>query len=157
MPLPATTRPSAEPPESPAVVRAKSRLGEIQQEITVCGDKLLDDSLPARELIKTARRLQRLRIVALLQQEIIVGSADPTTYRELTLLNKMTLADDDPDNPDSPMQMELAEAAERLAGVGIDPDSAGTMVRIFNTLREAMNHGRDAKPHADEPEPAQSH
>ncbi len=87
-----------------------------------------------------------------------MGSADPTTYRELSLLNKMTLADDDPENPDSPAQLEMAEASERLSSIGIDPDSAGTMVRIFNQLREAMNHGRADNPGpVADPQPDQPH
>lgn len=120
--------------------RAKSQLVEIQQQIQRAAGRLNDDDLPGKEMRDVAMQLQRLRVAALLQREIILDTADPTTYRELQLLNKMNTAGELGEDPAA--EIELAERQERVREAGIDPESASSMVRVFNALREAMDGER---------------
>jgi hypothetical protein len=124
--------------------RAESKLKEVNLQIEhLVGDLLTADE---KDIPKLTRQGQRLRVASLLLREIVMDLADPTTYRELTLLNKLlTGHDPEEEAAKEDAELEAAEVEARLAGVGVNPAAAGDLVRALNALRAVTEaHDRPA-------------
>jgi len=79
-------------------------------------------------------------VAFLVLKEITTDLADPTTYRELTLLNSMVEKNEGDDPLLRAQQEEEAEAAaQRLRNVGVTPETAMGMIRVFQSLEQVMN------------------
>lgn len=114
----------------------RTRLMELTSELR----RASDEDLP-----RIARELQLQRVSFLILREVANDLADPTTYRELQLLTKLVeKADPEEAGVRAVQEEEASAAAERLRSVGVDPESAGNMVRVFESLRKVMD-GEDAR------------
>ena len=91
------------------------------------------------DLTKLAQDLQRLRVAMLTLKEIVEDVADPNTYKELALLNKM-MTGHDPEAEALREEQERGDeqARERLDRAGLKPEQAGSMVRVLEALRSVM-------------------
>lgn len=72
-------------------------------------------------------------------REIAMDLADPTTYRELTLLNRMLTGHDPEEDAARQAQADEEEAGrQRLEDIGLEPESAGSMVKALSALERIM-------------------
>jgi hypothetical protein len=98
------------------------------------------------------RDLQRARVTKLCLKEIVTDLADPTTYREMTLLNRLITGHDPEEEAAKRMDAEAELAAQgRLDAIGVDPESAGDLVRALNALSSLMQKDKDAARDAHDP------
>lgn len=124
---------------------AQARLEAIERRIL----QLSVDAETAedKEIPRLMRELQRARVAKLCLKEIVTDLADPTTYREMTLLNKLITGVDPEEEAAKRMQLEEELAAEdRLSKVGVDPERADGLVRALNALSSLMNRNDDGPP-----------
>jgi hypothetical protein len=117
---------------------ARRRLLAVKQQIQLKSAELLEAE-PA-QMQHLTQELQRLRVAMLMLREIVEDVADPTTYRELSLLNKMiTGHDPEQEALRREQQQGQQEAEERIARVGLTPAGAGSMVRVIQSLQAVMD------------------
>lgn len=131
MALPGAT---AEP--SPEKQRADAQLREVNQQILQVVGEL--SSCDEKDIPKVTRRAQRLRVMSLMLREISTDLADPTTYRELSLLNKLVAGGEVSEEETNVLEEEAQRA--RLSDAGLDPDSASDMVRALRALETVLSH-----------------
>lgn len=105
-------------------------------------------SCEEKDIPKLSRRAQRLRVASLMLREVITDIADPTTYRELTLLNKLAASGTFEGEDEAEAALEAEAARGRLADVGLNPEDASDMVRALHALQTVMSD--DAQREADD-------
>lgn len=131
--------PDDDPPERDlTLTQARKELASKTQELR----KVTNQHQLARLVID----LQKARVLVMLLEEAEGdGKANPNTYRELALLNRMLGGSGgplgpDPDDPNAPGQAEAdellleSEAASRLEKRGISRESIPQMVRVLTAL-----------------------
>jgi hypothetical protein len=125
---------------------AKAELNKLSRELRTAD---------AKRVKPLALQIQRLRVTILLLQEAHSGIADPSTYRELSLLAKMVedkgLDDMTEQDARDAAQQVASEREARLASRGGDIASANRIVRL---LQSVMNDGSSLKPHGPDSTPA---
>lgn len=119
----------------PEEVKEQARLDlqRVQQDLRVLAEKLrtaADADIP-----KLNREVQRARVAMMVLREITTDLADPTTYRELTLLNKL-VAQVEGDLEET-VELEAQKATDRMAEIGVSPTQAEGLVRVLNALMSA--------------------
>jgi hypothetical protein len=140
-----------DPLEAETRENARRRLMAVKQHIQAKSSELL--LAEPGQLQTLTQELQRLRVAMLMLREIVEDVADPTTYRELNLLNKMITGHDPSEEA---LRKEQAQgeqdAVERLANVGLTRESAGGMVRVLQSLQGVMNrrNGQSDEEHTHE-------
>lgn len=144
-----------DPEEEAARAQARQNLKNVKGQIHELTMKLLTAE-PA-QLPAMTQRLQRLRVSMLMLREIVEDVADPNAHRELTLLQKMMAAEsqvspEDPDDQETKQREAEADARGRLAEMGVSPESAGQLVRVFQSLETLMRAQNESTP-AGQPEP----
>lgn len=87
------------------------------------------------DIPKLNREVQRARVAMMVLREITTDLADPTTYRELTLLNKL-VAQVEGDLEET-VELEAQKATDRMAEIGVSPTQAEGLVRVLNALMSA--------------------
>lgn len=99
----------------------------------------------AKTLPQLTRRIQRLRVVMLILQEVERGTSDPQVARELNLLNKlMSTYGDGWAAEDEKVRQREAEVALRERG--IDPASAARLLRALEAVMGVTARDRPADP-----------
>ena len=127
-----------DPLEAETREHARRQLQAVKQRIQEKSVALL--SAEPAQLPTLTQELQRLRVAMLMLREIVEDVADPTTYRELSLLNKMITGHDvEQEALRKEQVLGEQEAVDRIAKVGLSPESAGSMVRVLQSLQGVMN------------------
>jgi hypothetical protein len=90
------------------------------------------------ELPKVARELQRLRVASIILNELVTNIADPTAKQEIGLLSKMLTGRTDSVMASEDDEVAETEAADRLRGLNIDPESADNLARGLRALQAVM-------------------
>lgn len=148
----ASALPEVDPEEAAAREQARKDLTSVKKQIHELTMKLLVAA--SGEVPVLTERLQRLRISMLMLREIVEDVVDPNSYKELALLKKM-IDGAEPDEGEEEEQEKTAdrERRERLANVGLNPDNAGSMVRVLRALEAAMTKPYQSPPEADDDQP----
>ena len=136
VPAPPAT-PEVDPAEAAAREQARKNLTAVKQQIHDLTMELM--SAEQVKVPELTQRLQRLRIGMLMLREIVEDVSDPNAHKELHLLQKMTDEADPEEGEDEQEQSADDERRRRLASVGLNPDNAGGMVRVFRALETIMS------------------
>lgn len=135
-------------PDAPNPAATALTIPEPDDELTVeaLKDKLrgyakeLLTGSPAR-LKQLPLEIQRVRSAMQLLTEADSGAADPDTYKELSMLNRMVAGDDSLDDP-SGDEVAQAQAEELLLTRNINPDRARRMLRALEAMNAAPEDDR---------------
>lgn len=124
--------------------QAEEKLSAVRQKIIGLTAQLQEAE--DKDLPRITRDLQIQRVSYMILREVVNDLVDPTTYRELTLLNKMAEAADPEERQNLKEQEEEALAAEgRLSAIGVDPASAGHLIRAYQALEGIMDINERAR------------
>jgi len=121
---------------------------EVKQSIQEKSASML--TAEPKEVPLLAQELQRLRVSMLMLREIVEDIADPNTYREISLLNKMmTGLDPEEDAKRREQQQGEMDAQERMTDAGLDPERAGSIVRVLESLKSVMESQSNGRARLD--------
>lgn len=138
-----TYDPSAENPAATALAipepEAELTIESLKERLRGYAKELLTGT-PAR-LKQLPLEIQRTRSAMQLLSEAESGVADPDTYKELSMLNRMVAGDDSLDDP-SGDEVAQAEAEELLLTRNINPDRARRMLRALEAMNAAPEDDR---------------
>ena len=132
----APAEPQMDPAEAAAREQARKNLTAVKQQIHDLTMQLM--TAEQKEVPELTQKLQRLRIGMLMLREIVEDVSDPNAHKELHLLRKMTDEANPEDDEEEQERMDDDERRHRLLSVGLNPESAGGMVRALQALEKVM-------------------
>lgn len=123
--------------------RSELTLPEAQELLRKKSVALLD--APKSKIAGMVLEIQRLRVLCILLSEATTGRPDPNTYKELTLLGKMTSGREE--------GFETEESAETDAATrtlmterGVSPASAQRLLRVLESVMAVKHDGPRREP-----------
>lgn len=137
--------PAAEATPGTAIIPGVGRitLEEAQEMLRGKTNELLSCP-PDKTFFKLTIDVQRLRVACSLLREIETGVAEPNTYREMSLLNRLVSGatfESDDEKAEEDARIKVAE--DVLTARGLTPDAAGRILKVLQSAAKGEKREPD--------------